>query len=82
MPGAEQVRRGRMATNRVRTDPLSGERRHFDLRLADIPFDQSVDAKAWYGMTATIEEHTNAKICQARSAEHQPVSEKKRTAAG
>ena len=61
-PSAEQVRCRRMA-NRVRADPFCRQRGHFDLDLADVAFDQGVNAETCNGMTAAIEK--NARLWRA-----------------
>ena len=65
-PSAEQVRCRRMPANRVRADPFCRQRGHFDLDLADVAFDQGVNAETSNGMTAAIEKNARLWLRRAR----------------
>ena len=55
--GTEKMGSGRVA-NRVRADPLCRQRRHPNQGLANVPFDERVDAETGDGVTTAIEEDT------------------------
>ena len=60
-PGAQQVRRRRVA-NRVRTDPLGGQRRHLLRRPSGTAFHQRMDAEPRDRSAAPIQEHVLARV--------------------